>query len=205
MILGLILSTLNQLPSPPETSAEPPTILTPIALGTFPSGSYAAARESIIQEKSNLDETAFQVPTLVELMLHYARTMPPPDYPNPTTPEGYHLYKKRLEVESRFEMTSLNDFLQQNTPFYSHVTEESDDPWGLRRNRTPPGPRVMYLSAATLIVVPPNLLSQWHREINKHCERPLRVFILRAGSKIPSARSLANDYDVRLSHYPRIL
>lgn len=201
MILGLILSTLSQLPSPPETTAEPPTVLTPVALKTFPSGPYAAARRVILRNKSDVDESSSRVPTLVELMLHYARTTPPPGYPNPTTPKGRRLYENRLEVESRYEMTRLSDLLQQNAPFYPHAPDETNDSWSLRRSRAPVGPRIMYLSAATIVVVPPNLLSQWDREISKHCERALRVLILRAGTKTPSARSLANEYDVRPSFF----
>lgn len=198
MILGLILSTLNQLPPPPDTIAEPPLILTPLALKYFPSSPYTSARRTIHREKPRPTESSSRVPSLVELMLHYARTTPISDIPNPHTGKGRKQYEKHMELESKFEMTSLNELLQQNVPFYPHSPEEIDDSRTFRRSRNPIGPRLMYLSAATLVVVPPNLLSQWHREINKHCERPLRVFILRSGTKMPSARVLASDYDVRL-------
>ncbi|KXN91423.1 DNA repair protein rad5 [Leucoagaricus sp. SymC.cos] len=203
MILGLILSTLNQLPSPPETTAEPPTVLTPIAFKTFPSGPYATARNALMRGKPKTEITNAPVPSLVELLLHYARATPPLDFSNPTTPQGRRLYEKRLEIERNFEMTPLNDLLQQNVPFYPEAPGEVNDSWNFRRSRVSVGPRIMYLSAATLVVVPPNLLSQWHREINKHCERPLRVLVLRSGTKAPLARSLANDFDIILMTYNR--
>ncbi|KAJ3576884.1 hypothetical protein NP233_g125 [Leucocoprinus birnbaumii] len=201
MILGLILSTLNQLPSPPETTTEPPTVLTPIALRAFPSGPYAAARMALL--KFDVYGSTSRIPSLVEILLHCARTTPLVDPPNPTTPRGQHLYEKRLELESKIEMTPLNDLIQKNIPFYADAPEESSNSWNLRRSSVQPVPRIMYLSAATLVVVPPNLLSQWDREINKHCELPLRVLILRTGTKTPSARSLANDYDIILMTYNR--
>lgn len=202
MILGLILSTLNQLPSPPDTTAEPPVLLTPLALKNFPSGPYASARQSIFQGNFKIDESSSRVPSLTELILHDARTRPLWAVPNPHTRKGHRLYEKHIELESKFEMTSLNELLQRNVPFYAHPREETNDSWSFRRNRSSIGPRIMYLSAATLVVVPPNLLSQWHREINKHCERPLRVLILRSGTKMPSAITLATDYDVCSSAPP---
>lgn len=197
MILGLILSTLNQLPSPPETSAGPPTILTPLALKNFPSGQYTSVRGAVFGNQYKIDESASRVPSLVELLLHHARIMPVSNPYNPHKPGGRRLYQKYLELENKFEMTSLNNFLQQNIPFYIDPVDESNDSWSYRRSRNPVGSRIIYISSATLVVVPPNLLSQWDREINKHCERALRVLILRSGTQLPSARALAADYDVR--------
>ncbi len=192
MILGLILSTLNQLPSPPAISTETPVILTPLALKNFPSGQYARAQEALRQR--SLDES---FPSLVEVLLHHARVVPDLNPPNPHKPGGRRLYQKHLELENKFEMTTLNNLFQQNIPFYLHPSEESNDSWSYRRNRNPLGPRIMYISSATLVVVPPNLLGQWDREINKHCERELRVLILRSGTPLPPARALATNYDVR--------
>ncbi|KAF9449589.1 hypothetical protein P691DRAFT_702942 [Macrolepiota fuliginosa MF-IS2] len=202
MVLGLILSTLNQLPSPPETVAVPPVILTALAFKYFPSGPYAAARRAILFGNPIADPSSSQVPSLVELMLHYARTKPFPDIPSSRTPKGWKKFERRVELENKFEMTSLNNLLQKNVPFYPHSPEETDDSRSYRRRIAVP-PRIMYLSAATLVVVPPNLLSQWDREINKHCERLLRVLVLRSGTKMPSARVLASDYDIILMTYNR--
>jgi hypothetical protein len=60
----------------------------------------------------------------------------------------------------------------------------------------------MYLTSATLVVVPPNLLAQWNSEILKHCLGPeesedaLRFLIVNPKEELPAARLLASNYDV---------
>jgi hypothetical protein len=200
MILGLILSTLKQLPSPPDTIDEPPVILTPLAIRTFPSGPYSSARQTIFRSQIEIDDPSPRIPSLTEVMCHIARTDPPWVIPNPHSPHGRRLHEKYLELENKFEMTQVNELLQQNTPFYLHPFEAKSDDFNIRRSGST-RPRIMYLSAATLVVVPPNLLSQWYREIGKHCERALRVLVIRSGTKMPSAVVLASEYDVRIQLY----
>lgn len=197
MILGLILSTLNQLPSPPELVAEPPAIFTPLALKNFPSSQYTSVRGAIFGHQSEIDGSAPCVPSLVELLLHHARIMPVSNPYNPHKPGGRRLYQRYLELENKFEMTTLHNLFQQNKPFYIHPLDVYGQAWSYRRNLRTAGPQIMYISSATLVVVPPNILGQWDREINKHCERALRVLILRSGTQLPSAKALAADYDVR--------
>jgi hypothetical protein len=198
MILGLILSTLKQLPSPPDTIDDPPVVLTPLAVKTFPSGPYSSARQTIFRGQIEPDDSRSRIPSLIELMCHIARTDPLWVVPNPCSSRGRRLYEKYLELENKFEMTQINELLQQNTPFYLHPLEAKSDNFNFRRNGST-RPRIVYLSAATLVVVPPNLLSQWYREISKHCERALRVLVIRSGTKMPSAVALASDYDVRIN------
>ncbi|EKM82385.1 hypothetical protein AGABI1DRAFT_67996 [Agaricus bisporus var. burnettii JB137-S8] len=202
MILGLILSTLKQLPSPPDTIDEPLVILTPLAVKSFPSGAYASARQTIYRGQIDRDNSSSRIPSLTELVCHIARTDPLWVLPNPHTPRGRRLYNKHLELENQFEMTQVNELLQQNTPFYLHPFEEKSDDWNFRKSDSK-RPRIMYLSPATLVVVPPNLLSQWYREISKHCELALRVLVLRSGTKMPSAVALASEYDIILMTYNR--
>ena len=58
----------------------------------------------------------------------------------------------------------------------------------------------MYLSAATLVVVPPNLFNQWLNEINKHCENSVTARVYAANNRsLPPADELASMYDVRKS------
>jgi N12 class adenine-specific DNA methylase len=56
----------------------------------------------------------------------------------------------------------------------------------------------MYLTNATLIVIPVNLLSQWESEMNKHCDSQcfLRVLVLQKEVALPSAKIMASNYDV---------
>jgi hypothetical protein len=198
MILGLILSTLNQLPSPPETLAEPTPILTPVALRAFPSAPYSSIRQQIHRPTApSMNESCSRVPSLVELMLHHARVTANDVPPNCVTSRGIRQYERSLELENRIEMTSLNDLLRENVPFYPfYPSVPFNNEARPKRGRSIQTPRIMYLSSATLVVVPPNLLSQWDREITKHCEYPLRVLILRSGTKLPPVKALATDYDV---------
>lgn len=62
----------------------------------------------------------------------------------------------------------------------------------------------LYLSRATLIVVPSNLVDHWNTQIKKHV-RPgqLRVYLW-TDHKKPSAHSLAWDYDVVITTFSRL-
>jgi hypothetical protein len=53
----------------------------------------------------------------------------------------------------------------------------------------------MYLSTATLVVVPKHLVVQWQGEIMKHCKDEA-VRVLRVGREWPDVRTLASEYDV---------
>ncbi|KAL8529229.1 hypothetical protein ACS0TY_006601 [Phlomoides rotata] len=62
-----------------------------------------------------------------------------------------------------------------------------------------------YLSCATLIVVPSNLVDHWKTQIERHV-RPgqLRVYIWGDQKKKPSAHNLAWDYDVVITTFNRL-
>jgi hypothetical protein len=67
------------------------------------------------------------------------------------------------------------------------------------RNATSNPARKIWLSTATMVVVPSNLIQQWQEEIKKHLvEGALRVLVMKSPSdKLPSAKVLA-DYDIIL-------
>lgn len=62
-----------------------------------------------------------------------------------------------------------------------------------------------YLSSATLVVVPSNLVEHWKTQIERHV-RPgqLRVYIWGDQKKKPSAHNLAWDYDVVITTFNRL-
>ncbi|KAJ8551542.1 hypothetical protein K7X08_021557 [Anisodus acutangulus] len=62
----------------------------------------------------------------------------------------------------------------------------------------------LYLSRATLVVVPANLVDHWRGQIERHVRQgQLRVFVW-ADYKRPSAHSLAWDYDVVITTFSRL-
>ncbi|TFK61006.1 hypothetical protein BDN72DRAFT_850036 [Pluteus cervinus] len=204
MVLGLVLSTLNQLPSPEVSIMDDRPILTPLAFRHFPSDEFHIARQRLYRDSDPPDPfRTSRVPSLVEILLHKMRTDPDITIPNTTTSGGACLFSKKLTLADALDSLPLGKLLQANTPFYHYYSGEPTLQYRTDRKATTPGPRVVYLSPATLIVVPANLISQWDREIQKHCEHPLRVFILRTGTRMPSVHSLASDYDIILMTYNR--
>ncbi|KAG1728635.1 SNF2 family N-terminal domain-containing protein, partial [Suillus paluster] len=185
MILGLVLATVDQLPQPEESLLDYRPIMSPLAYRTFPADEYLQARRRAGTHKSSTLDAA-RVPSLVEILLHRIRT-----------------WGDRVDVrpyEEQLEASNLWQLLQANTPFYHHYPVKSPMRalgHSRTRDRASEYPRLMYLTTATLVVVPVNLLGQWDREILKHCRSTLRHLIIRRTTQIPSARVLASDYDVR--------
>lgn len=197
MTLTLIMATLHQLSAPEESMIDVRPVLTPLSLRYFPSGEMAAARNRLMRSRrqKSTDVPTLGVPSLPELLLHQMCTKP-----------DETVWERRMRPDSEwdntlqiFEQHQFRVLFQSNIPFYHHYDTEPTDNGRFKRRRGAAGPRTMYLTSATLIVVPSNLISQWDREIHKHCERELRVLILRSRSKLPDAKTLASDYDV--SHF----
>lgn len=70
-------------------------------------------------------------------------------------------------------------------------------PVRVSRNPVSVPPRKIFLSTATLVVVPANLVRQWEREIEKHTTG-LKVLVMRSNqSKLPPAAELT-EYDIIL-------
>ncbi|KAF8635489.1 hypothetical protein AX17_003879 [Amanita inopinata Kibby_2008] len=197
MILTLIVSTIREMSSPEESLQDDRPLMTPLAFRHFPSVYETARKRLPFAQRGSVSMQSDDFPSLVEILLHHGRAVPSTSIPNLTTVEGIKRHKKQAALEEHIELTPIAALWYANAPFYLHY----EGP-GVRSQRKPvDGPRLMYLTPATLIVVPPNLLSQWDREIIKHCSYPLRVLILRTGTRVPSAKALASDYDIILTTY----
>ncbi|THH11563.1 hypothetical protein EW146_g8002 [Bondarzewia mesenterica] len=186
MALALILHTLDQLSQPEEALHDPRPILTPLAFRHFTSTPFVDARDRLIHPGSLVfsgqKPTCF--PSLVEHLLHYVRVAADKvDLRN----QGQWLEERRL-----WKLQELN------VPFYHHYEAAPPPTQRPRRNQRDVGPRIVYLTTATLVVVPPNLLAQWYSEILKHCDSWVRVLLVRPGDELPRARNLASDYDIIL-------
>jgi hypothetical protein len=186
MILALILSTLDQLPSPEESILDTRPVMTPLAFRTFPSADFITARKRANRrQNNNVQSPRPTVPSFVELLLHHIRVSP--------DSLGARQYEEELEDRQ------LLHLLRANTPFYHHYDVELDGNERSRRKQSYPGPRLVYLTTASLVVVPPNLVAQWNNEILKHCLSGLRVLVIKNKTQMPRAKALASDYDVSTS------
>ncbi|KAF6763738.1 SNF2 family N-terminal domain-containing protein [Ephemerocybe angulata] len=201
MVLSLILATLRQLPKPEESLFDDRPIMTPLSFRYFPSQACATARARLSCKGKARAEC--RVPSLVELLLDRSRTAPIEAVPNLTTEQGRIRESMLEEMEENFENLPLAELRRTTTPFYFHYPGDPTNNDRDRRNRGSSAPKRMYLSPATIIVVPPNLLKQWDMEIMKHCEYPVRVLILREKSDMPSVNVLAMEYDIVLMTYTR--
>ncbi|KAK7019510.1 helicase C-terminal domain-containing protein [Favolaschia claudopus] len=194
MILGLILATIHQISEPEPSIIDPRPVLTPIALRHFPSDTFAAARQRFPGRKSN-----HGVPKLVELLMHKMATSPVTFVPESRAPR-YAVVKEAVD-----DLEHYSGPRKHNLPFYLDYAGEPIDNERIntRRVAAPDGPRMLYLTSATLVVVPANLLLQWTSECSLHCEDSLRICLLQKNDRIPPARELASQYDIVLMSYPR--
>ncbi|KAI0273498.1 hypothetical protein BC834DRAFT_854101 [Gloeopeniophorella convolvens] len=194
MILALVLATIDQLPKPEESIHDARPVMTPLAFRHFPHPEFEAARKRLTRRRqrrqpaSNVDS----VPRLLELMLHYVRT----------SPDGLHLRQNVDWLQNRGLLSQID----LNAPFYF----QNEDPVAFprsRRNKVDPGVRKMYLTTATLIVVPANLLAQWNSELMKHClgseesDDAPRPLLVKPKDELPTARLLSSNYDIVLMNH----
>lgn len=188
MVLALVLATIDQLSKPEESIHDARPVMTPLALRHFPQPQFEATRKRLSTHRSLVSaHGGNSFPRLMEIMLHYVRTFP----------DGLHLRQNVEWLQNR----GLQSLIDLNVPFYL----QSQEPVTLARPRRKNGDRgfrIMYLTSATLIVVPPNLLAQWNSEIFKHCLGPeesddsLRFLVVNPRDELPEARLLASNYDV---------
>jgi hypothetical protein len=186
MTLALVLATVSQLPAPEEEPLDPRPVLTPVAFRHFPDKIYVDARSKHFKRASRKEQEnqrTAQIPSLAEYILHLCRT----------NPAATRLRGNEDVLKDR----GLWRVYRYNTPFYHHY--EEDNGLSVRPSRTGRAgkgpPKTIFLSHATLVVVPANLMHQWANEMNKHCDASLRRYIVR-DEKLPNARRLAL-YDVR--------
>ncbi|KAF8559866.1 hypothetical protein OG21DRAFT_1402064 [Imleria badia] len=180
MIIALVLANATQLAEPVESADKRP-VMTPLAYHHFPSTEHTLARE-----RAGLGQKAIQrVPSLVELLVHYFSSL--------------RVTMGRPAFTDELEATHLWPFIRANKAFYHQynadpVAEALERP---NRRAVPNlGPRTMYLSSATLVIVPLTLLGQWKTEIDKHCHDYIRYLVVRRAMDLPDARKLASDYEV---------
>ncbi|KAL6800224.1 P-loop containing nucleoside triphosphate hydrolase protein [Trichoderma sp. SZMC 28012] len=95
-----------------------------------------------------------------------------------------------------YEFSHCNDALSRNRGYYFLPAPEPRR--GGRSNRSPchVPPKKIYLSSASVVIVPNNLVAQWKQEINKHTEG-LKVLILGKNDETPSLEDILT-YDVLL-------
>ena len=182
MVLSLILATVDELSSPEESLSDSRPVLTPLSFRYFPQPCFSSTRKRAFQKGNAPRESTF--PTLRETMLHYIRTHP------------HGLKLNNPDRQKHLEDIGLATPLRLNVPFYLHYEETKFSNARERRKVTDNAPRVVYLTTATLVVVPPNLLAQWISEIHKHCDSNLRFLAVKSKDKFPPAQSLATNYDV---------
>lgn len=146
-----------------------------------------------IQEEPDATSARVAMPTLKDMCAHVIRMSG-----QSFAPAQYN------DQDTRFRVMAMEPLLKSATPFF-HLWPP------LRGNRTPRvqvarAPAKIFLSPATLVVVPGTLLAQWEAEIAKHTiEGSLRVLYLRhARSVIPPAVELANEFDLILLSHSRL-
>jgi hypothetical protein len=197
MVLALVLETIDQLSKPEESIHDARPVMTPVAFRHFPHSQFEAARKHLSPRRPWApahDGNSF--PRLMEIALHYVRT----------SPEGLQLRQNVEWLQNR----GLQTLIDLNVPFYIQ-SEEPATVIRPSRKKAGRGFRAMYLTSATLIVVPPNLLAQWNSEIFKHCLGPeesddaLRFLVVSSKDELPAARLLASKYDVSITTYDLIV
>lgn len=196
--LSLIAATKNQISAPEASIVDNRPVMTPLSFRHFPSAEFSTSRKRF--SRGNRSQEVSRVPSLVELMLHRGRIAPYCDIPQSYSGKQY---LRRIDIEDEVKTLPLGNMLRENVPFYHHYHGDPSIRERAPRNRCDQSPKVMYLTSATLIVVPANLLSQWDREIMKHCSIPLRVLMLRTKTPMPSVKSLATDFDIILMGYTK--
>ncbi|KAJ7481065.1 SNF2 family N-terminal domain-containing protein [Mycena galericulata] len=200
MTLALILATLNQISKPEPSILETRTVLTPVAFRHFPSSDFGLARTR--NRGKFYTNKPPRVPKLVELLLHQLAVRPLEFIPESRANHYAALW------EDIKQLTHYTGPRNDNLPFYLDYQGEPKDNDRVAKHRAtsrqdPLGPRRLYLTSATLVVVPTNLRLQWRQEVSRHCEGSLRVCYIEERSAIPPARALASNYDVVLMSYSR--
>lgn len=143
---------------------------------------YEAALAAQAAEDAELPDLPF--PSLRSLAAHIVKTSAHPNrYPH------FH------EIEDQHPLPeTLFNLLQNSPPFYrlfpSLIQENSRE--GRKGNLKP---QQIFVAATTLVVVPTDLVRQWHEQIKEHvAPKALRYIVLRtAKNKFPTAVEMAQQ------------
>ncbi|KAH9848857.1 P-loop containing nucleoside triphosphate hydrolase protein [Lenzites betulinus] len=187
MVLSLILGTLDQLAAPEEGIHEERTPLTNVAFRCFQTAPVLSERAKFSGGKKRKESVDSGFPSLAEIILHKIRV----------APEG--IPWREPEEQDRLDRHRMWKPLMANVPFYLHTPDPPEAAYGRRGRQETSGPKVMYLTSATIVIVPDNLRRQWANEILKHCTDLLRVLLVEDNRELPDAPVLATYYDVGFS------
>ncbi|THH28395.1 hypothetical protein EUX98_g5793 [Antrodiella citrinella] len=189
MVLALIHATLHQLPKPEVSPLSDCAVLTPLSLRAFSLTDDVCARQL---GNVRTPPSPF-IPSLREFLIQYCTTQP----------IGLSIQQFQDAIPDQ----QLALALTRNVPFYFHydadATVFSSGRASGQRRRTEPTPQKLFISAATLVVVPSNLLNQWQNEIYKHCDDSFRCLMVRDSAPLPAGVVLAKSYDIILMSHSR--
>ncbi|KAI0374631.1 hypothetical protein BV20DRAFT_960768 [Pilatotrama ljubarskyi] len=192
IILSLILATLDVLAAPEEGILEERNTLTPLAFRRFQTAAVISERAKLSGYMGRKVQGDGVFPSLVDIILHKCRV----------APQGIPLHDP--DEQERLEGHGLWKPLMANVPYYLHSPDSPDQSHGRRaRQHFAVGPKVMYLTSSTLVIVPDHLLRQWANEILKHCTDVLRVLLVDDERELPDAPVLATYYDIVLMSQSR--
>ncbi|KAL0571366.1 hypothetical protein V5O48_010604, partial [Marasmius crinis-equi] len=203
MTLALVLSNLKELSTPESVVGQQPAILTPLSLRHFPDVHLNLGHDTRMGSRRTKNADVLTFPTFREILIDKHCRDPLYSVPNTSALSGQQRLAKRRNIEDMVEQLPFA-YLERtpfNAPFYISDLEDPTDNRRSGRSPVKPVVRALFLTSATLIVVPANLISQWEREIHKHCEDVLRVLTIRSHKDLPHARKLATEWDIILITY----
>ncbi|KAH6898695.1 P-loop containing nucleoside triphosphate hydrolase protein [Thelonectria olida] len=96
----------------------------------------------------------------------------------------FDIYKERLGEEFTHCIEAL-----ERSPGHYYLPAPVPPRVGRRKNPIMPPPKKIYLSSASLVVVPNNLLAQWGQEIRKHTDG-LEVLVVATQDPVPTFKAM---------------
>lgn len=177
IVLALALATRGTI-SKPDNNPESSVSLTHISLRNYPNEPYSELRKLFRIPQPD------RLPSLFDMLLHT------------TAIGGTSLLDFNYKVSASFALSPLSQVVTALQPFYAHHKGSVKGP-RISEMKNSRYPHIIYLSCATLIVVPTSLYEQWKGEIYKFCrDGVLKIlFVGDKGVVLPHATELAK-YDV---------
>lgn len=214
VVLALVFCTVNEMSRPHPDQCT--THVTSDLARAFPQAAFHGADPVPRAAPVRLVTAAFGAPSPGERISRVRPAAPPAP---PTVPQQalgptnvtlaqIALYRLRTTTRCTPEMRdrlplSLQPHAGSASAPYVHVWPRP--PAHLSRVRPLRTPVRVYLTSATLLLVPLELAEQWKDEIRKHTEPgSLRVLVVtRLDEPLPSALVLAEEYDIVLMSHAR--